>query len=139
MACSSENHSQEAAQVNLKPRWGEDRPGLPPAPLAQGEKASNCRGVLPLLASRTSGAPGSAFGLWSAHVPWRVTAPQAGAGHARAAARGGYNPLVETGKPLCVPLREAYLGKRLIPSGKYSERNRAHFKATVLECRVLHK
>src|SRR6516225_4593545 len=90
MACSSENHSQEAAQVNLKPSLGSARtvPAYPPPPLHRGEKASNWRGVLPSLASRTSGAPGSALGLWSAHVPWRVTAPQAGAGHARAAARG---------------------------------------------------
>ncbi|MBV8969667.1 MAG: hypothetical protein JO331_11500 [Verrucomicrobia bacterium] len=40
-------------------------------------------------------APGSAFGLWSAHVPWRVTAPQTGAGHVRTTARL-YNALVET-------------------------------------------
>ena|SRR6516164_9730432 len=89
MAYSSENHSQEGAQVSLKPsvRRGPSRLAYPSDPLTQGEKASNWRGVLPLLASRTSGVPGSAFGLWSAHVPWRVTAPQAGAGHVRAAAR----------------------------------------------------
>jgi hypothetical protein len=98
MACCSQNHSQEAAQVNLKPSdSARTVPAYPPPPLHRGRRQVTGGEYCLCWLRERQGRPGSALGLWSAHVPWRVTAPQAGAGHSRAAARV-YNPLVEAGK-----------------------------------------
>lgn len=72
-------------------------PAYPPTPLHRGRRQVTGGEYCLCWLRERQGRPGSALGLWSAHVPWRVTAPQAGAGHVRAADRV-YNPLVETGK-----------------------------------------
>jgi len=77
MACCSENHSQEAAQVNLKPRFGEDRPGLPPPPLHRGRRqVTGGEYWLCWLRERQGlRVPRSDFGQFTCHGEWQRLRP----------------------------------------------------------------